>query len=90
MPAAILEEAPPLTPLEQLSEIRQQLADTNDPDERYSLVLRMRELALPEAAGDFIKLLGDELKDIREVAAGFLGDIAAKGSGQTAGSLPDF
>ena len=29
-------------------EIRQQLADTSDPDERYSLVLRMRELALPE------------------------------------------
>ena len=76
--SAILEEAPPLSPTEQLTEIRQLLADAQDPDERYSLVLRLRELNLTESAGDFIKLLNDELKDIREIAAGYLGDITAK------------
>lgn len=77
-PINVLEEAPPLSPLEQLAEIRQMLADTSDLDEKYSLVLRLRDLNLNEAASDFIKLLNDDLKDIREVAAGYLGEISSK------------
>lgn len=74
----VLEEAPPLSPLEQLAEIRQMLDDSSDLDEKYSLVLRLRDLNLNEAASDFIKLLNDDLKDIREVAAGYLGEISSK------------
>ena len=73
----ILAEAPQLSPLEQLSEIRHILSESNDPDERYSLALEMQKLALPESKGDFIALLTDELKDIREVAATALGEIGA-------------
>lgn len=77
-PAPVLEEMPPLTPKQELEECRRRLAETKDPDARYSLVLEMKELNQPEGYPDFVKLLGDELKDIREVAAEYLGDATVK------------
>ncbi|HNW33900.1 MAG TPA: HEAT repeat domain-containing protein, partial [Candidatus Ozemobacteraceae bacterium] len=74
----VLEEMPPLTPQQQLEECRRKLSETRDPDARYSTVLEMKDLSLPEASADFVKLLGDELKDIREIAAEYLGDVICR------------
>ncbi|MBI3038693.1 HEAT repeat domain-containing protein [bacterium] len=74
----IPEESVPPTPEELLAQIRTNLTESNDPDERYSLVLSLRDLRLPEVCSDFLKLLFDDLKDIREVAAEFLGEMSCK------------
>ncbi|NLM17691.1 MAG: hypothetical protein GX221_08250 [Candidatus Riflebacteria bacterium] len=66
------------TPLEELEELRVLLKDSEDPDERYSLVLQISELGLQESVPDFVALLNDELKDIREIAADYLGTIGNK------------
>lgn len=76
--APVLEEMPPLTPKQELEECRRRLNETKDPDARYSTVLEMKELNQPEGYADFVKLLADDLKDIREVAAEYLGDAAVK------------
>ncbi|MBF0545265.1 MAG: HEAT repeat domain-containing protein [Candidatus Riflebacteria bacterium] len=72
---SIMAEMVNLTPEERLSEIALRLESATDPDERYSLVLALKEIKLPEANQHFIKLLGDELKDIREIAAEYLGEL---------------
>ncbi|MBF0498490.1 MAG: HEAT repeat domain-containing protein [Candidatus Riflebacteria bacterium] len=71
-------ESKPLTPEEQLQQIKSRLALSVDPDDRYSLVLAMAELKLPGANPEFIKLLTDDVKDIREIAAENLGEAECK------------
>ncbi|MFZ2958451.1 MAG: HEAT repeat domain-containing protein [Candidatus Ozemobacteraceae bacterium] len=71
-------ERKPLTPEEQLRDIQARLGASTDPDERYSLVLAMQELKLPGANPEFIKLLTDDVKDIREIAAEYLGEAECK------------
>lgn len=66
-----------LSPQEQLSDIRNKIKNTQDPDLRYSLVIKLRELNLAETVKDFIELLSDEVKDIREVAAAQLGELGS-------------
>jgi len=67
-----------LTPMEKLQELKKSLNESKDPDQRYSLVLEMKNLNIPEANSDFIILLNDELKDIKEVAAEYLGLVGCK------------
>lgn len=74
----ILTVAPELTPLQQFEELKLVIRNSDDPDERYSMVVEMSELRLPESKTELIALLTDELKDIREVAATTLGELEAK------------
>ncbi|MBF0406076.1 MAG: HEAT repeat domain-containing protein [Candidatus Riflebacteria bacterium] len=71
-----VQEQAPMTPQERLKEIAAKLKSAEDADEKYSLVLTARDLALPEADELFMGLLSDVVKDIREIAAEYLGDTA--------------